>query len=467
MDDPRQCQWQMVVTDGTNSVEIGYPLTVEFNITRNTYASANNATFNIYNLSPSTRDSDFFFQDRFAIDKIKYVYFKAGYHDRLSFIFKGYILQSYSKRSSTNIITSMECLDMGSSNDYVNTTFEAGTTYRDAVENIILNSRNLTFGNMGLLEGAFQTPTTIEGTPLECLNAITGGHAFIDNGVVNILQDNEGIEATVTEIRADNGLIATPERREGQVDVRMIFNPEFVVGQWINIKSEVASRFTGTYKVCGISHQGTISGAVAGERTTTLNLLTGAFLPNSNYNVTNGKTGQPAQSVKGKEVKPLNGGIGNNAQAVYNYIKAHGGRVPNSRIIGTITWQDMLGHENTPDERIRELSPAICQNCITIATKLYNFKQAYTPNQPILISSGWRSRENNNKYKNAAKESAHLRGLAIDFRYTKINTYNTFKNIYKKQWDKFTYWYKANDGNYYIHVQATLGAGGAKRKRGQ
>lgn len=462
MSNPHQCIWQMVVTDGTNSVEIGYPLTVEFNITRNTFASANNATFNIYNLNPTHRDSDFFFQDRFAIDKIKYVYFKAGYNDKLTLIFKGYILQSYSKRNGVDVVTSMQCLDMGSSNDYVNMTFEQGTTFQDAAQNIIQNSQGLTLGNMGNLAGSFQTPTTLEGNPLEVLNQISGGHAFIDNGIVNILQDNEAIESNVTEIRAENGLIATPERKGGQVDIQMVFNPDFIVGQWLNIKSDVASKFTGTYKVCGISHQGTISGAIAGERTTTLNLMSGAFLPNSNYNVTGGIFGQPAQSVKGTEIKPLNGSISNNAQAVYNYIQKYNGDIPATRIIGNITWSDMLGHANKPNERVREVSPAICQNCITIATKLYNFLQAHYPNQPIKITSGWRSRENNAKYKNASKESVHLRGLAIDFYFKRINTNNAYLRTFKTSWDKFTYKFRFG-GSYYIHVQATLGKGGARR----
>ena len=66
-----QCIWSLAVSDGINTKVIGYPLTIEFNIVRNTFASANSATFNIYNLSPSTRSSEFFFQDRFNIKNQK------------------------------------------------------------------------------------------------------------------------------------------------------------------------------------------------------------------------------------------------------------------------------------------------------------------------------------------------------------------------------------------------------------
>lgn len=453
-----QCSWEMTVSYNDKTIVVGYPLTVNFNVRRDTFASSNNATFDIYNLSPSNRSSEFFFQDRFNTDKKKLVTFKAGYEGSLTTIFKGYILQSYSKRNGVDVVTSMQCLDMGSLTDYVCTTFEAGTTFKDAVTFIVNTTSDLTLGNIGTLDGTFQTPTTVEGTPLECLNIITGGHAYVDNGLVNILQNNEAIESYVTELRADSGLISTPERRDAQVEVTSIFNPNFVVGQWLNIKSDVASDFTGTYKICGIAHQGIISGAVSGQRTTTLNLMSGAFLPASNYNVT-GKIGNQAQSVKGEQIKPLNGSISNNAVQVSNYVKAHGGRIPNGRIIGSITWRDMLGHDNQPADIQAQITPAICQNCITIATKLNNYLYANVGSTNITITSGWRTTQNNTAAK-GKPDSAHLRGLAIDFTFNNRSNYQTWQNVFNKSWDRYTY-YKAKYN--IIHVQATYGRGGARR----
>lgn len=453
-----QCSWEMTVSYKDETIVVGYPLTVNFNVRRDTFAGSNNATFDIYNLSPSNRSSEFFFQDRFNTDKKKLVTFKAGYNGSLTTLFKGYILQSYSKRQGVDVITSMQCLDMGSVVDYVCTTFEKGTKLKDAVEFIINSTSDLTLGNIGYLEGEFQTPTMIEGTPIECLNTLTGGHAYIDNGLVNILQNNEAIESYVTELRADSGLISTPERRDAQVEVTSIFNPNFVVGQWLNIKSDVASDFTGTYKICGISHQGMISGATAGQRTTTLNLMSGAFLPASNYNVT-GKVGNEAQSVKGQEVKPLVGNISNNAVEVCNYVKAHGGRIPNTRIIGSIKWSDMLGHQNQPADRQAQITPAICQNCITIATKLNNFLYSVVGSTNIQITSGWRTTQNNTNA-GGQPNSAHLKGLAIDFNFRSRSTYQQWQRYFNPNWDRYTY-YKTGDN--IIHVQATYGKGGARR----
>lgn len=454
-----QCIWQMTVSIGDNSVVISYPLTVEFNIKRDTFASSNTATFNIYNLSPSHRESDYFFQDRFNISQLKIVTFKAGYNGALITIFKGYILESYSKRNGVDVITSMQCMDLGTANQHINTTFDAGTSFKDAISNVIQNS-GLQLGNIGDLNGQFQTPTSFEGTPLDVLNQISGGHSFIDNGVVNVLQNNEAISGNVTEIRAENGLISTPERRGGQVEVTSIFNPNFIVGQWINIKSDIASKFTGTYKICGIAHHGTISGAVSGQRTTRLNLLSGAFLPNSNYNLT-GKIGQGAQEVRGTAVKPLNGTISNTAQGVYNYIKNHNGRIPSARIIGAITWADMLKQDNEPAHILAQISPAICQNCITIATKLYNYIHARYPRASIRVTSGWRTTQNNAHWGGEAT-SAHLKGLAIDFYFADRNTFAAYNQTFAKTWDRFTYY---NAKHNIIHVQATYGKKGARRQR--
>lgn len=460
-----QCIWQLTVTVGNKTKVVEYPLTIDFNITRNTSASSNTATFNIYNLGKSTRNSEFFFQDKFATDKRKLVIFKAGYGNNLITIFKGYILESYSKRQGADIITSMQCMDMGIVSDYVNITFNKGTTFKNACEQIVKNSNDLSLLNIGTLEGSFQTPYVVEGSILDCIIKICGGNAFSDNGNISILQQNEALDVGVTILEGDSGLLGTPERRGGEVVVRSLFNPNLTVGQLVEIKSSTASDFTGTYKISGISHSGTISGAVCGERITTLNLFIGAFLPNSNYNVTGAKTKQPFSLVKGKNnVKPYSGKIDSSVMATYHYIKTHNGQVPNTWITNQISWKMMLieGGGNTAKQIYTEITPEYLQNCKTIATKLTKFVQKRWGNVKIEVSSGWRSKENNNRLKNASKESTHLRGLAIDFSLKGLNTNAVYSEFYKN-WDRFTYYMRQYRK---IHVQATYGVGGARRWAG-
>lgn len=58
----------------------------------------------------------------------------------------------------------------------------------------------------------------------------------------------------------------------------MIFEPRIVVGQVIEIQSRIAPMFNGQYKLYGLKHSGTISGAVAGDVTTEIQMLVGSQL---------------------------------------------------------------------------------------------------------------------------------------------------------------------------------------------
>ena len=303
----KQCIWQMTVTfqdeKGQEQTKtIGYPLTVNFSIERNTFASANTGRFTIYNLSPASRASEAFFQDRFYTNKVKYVTFKAGYNGNLTTCFRGYILQSYSRRQGVDVITEMECLDMGTPKyDYINVTFEAGTTKKEAYKNIIQNCEGLTLGYIGTLEGDYKTPVTFAGEPLTVLNQISEGHTFIDNGVVHTLQNNECLDIGVTILNGKTGLINTPQRKGAEIIVNSIFNPNIQVGQLLNIDDPIQKKFNGSFMVCGFEHSGTISGAISGQRITTIKLLIGDYLQNSSYNLTG--TTEPQQFSKVKANK--------------------------------------------------------------------------------------------------------------------------------------------------------------------
>lgn len=466
---PHQCTWELSVIIDDEVRTVGYPLTVDFNIVRNTSANANNAEFNIYNLAPATRSSEYFFQDRFNTAKKKIVIFKAGYEGKQIEIFKGYILESYSHRSGADIITQMQCLDLGNTTDYVNQTFEAGTTFKEVIEQIAQTSKEVTLSNFGDFNGEIKTPTTFSGDIMASINKMCGGHAFCDNGNISVLNNNEALDVGVTEINADTGLLNTPERRGGEVQIDSIFRPEIVVGQLLHITSSTASEFSGTYKVCGITHSGMISGAQGGERRTHFNLFIGANLPNSNYNVTGKTTKQGFSLVKGKNnIKKYTGAIDSDVQSVYDYIQKHNGQVPSGKICDGITWRNMIypsGSENKPADVKREITVEYLQNCKTIANKLSKFVHSNWGNKTIKITSGWRTKENNASQKYAAKESTHLRGLAIDFTITQFNNGYTWK-IFNLKWDKFAYRMLPSIGGN-IHVQAVLGEGGAKRIRGQ
>lgn len=466
--DLHQCMWELTVIIGDEVRTVGYPLTIDFNISRNTSANANNAQFNIYNLAPATRHSEFFFQDKFNTAKRKTVIFKAGYNNNLIEIFKGYILECYSRRNGSDIVTNMQCLDMGNTTDYVNQTFQAGTTYVEVVENLAKACKDLKIENIGALDGTIQHPLMFQGTVMECINQICGGSAFCDNSRISILQPNEAIDVGVSEIRAETGLLGTPERRDGEVVIDSIFRPEIVVGQLLHITSTTSSEFDGTYKVAGITHSGIISGSQGGQRKTQFNLFIGSQLPNGVGAVTGSKQKTTFSKVKGKQkITPVNGKIGSDVYSVYKYIQDHNGQPPKTYICEGITWKDMLlpntsEPKNTPAQVKKEIKVEYLQNCKVIAEKLRRFVNSKWGHRRINISSGWRSTETNNALRNASKGSAHLRGLAIDFNVEGFNCKYAW-SVFNRYWDKFTYpMFKY--GN--IHVQATYGEGGAKRMKG-
>ena len=465
---PNQCIWSLSITDGQNTHVVGYPLTIDFNIERNTFASANTATFSIYNLAPATRSSELFFQDRFNTASQKILTFKAGYDGNLIVCFKGRIQEAYSRRQGTETITQIQCLDLGVPTDYINVTFEAGTTKKEAYKNIIQNLSGLELGSIGTLEGTYQTPVTFEGKPLDVLNEITGGNTYIDNGIINTLMPNECLDIGVTILNADTGLINTPQRRNAEIIAEGIFNPNVYVGQLVEVHSQTASEFSGTYYLTGFNHSGTISGAVAGTRKTRYNFLIGALLPNGSYTVTGTTEKQPFTKVKKEELTPVNSTYGSDVNSVYQYIRKNNGNVPNSKVGHTnFTWKQLLlpaGTGNTTSQIYAQINPSILQNCKVIAEKLYDFVNVNFSGAKVNIVSNWRSKENNASLKNAAKESTHLRGLAIDFNISGMPVKKTW-NVFNKSWDKFTYIFKTKT-SYNIHVQATAGKNGALRTSG-
>lgn len=478
-DVPHQWVWELSITDGENVATVGYPLTIEFNIVRNTFASANTGTFNIYNLSPATRGlqdkskttaSGLFFQDRFNTESNKFLTFKAGYEGNLVTCFFGRIQEAYSRRQGTEVITSIQCMDMGIPSDYINVTFEAGTKFIDAYKTVAQTVDGLSLGAIGLLQGEYKTPVTFEGTVLDVLNEISGGNTFIDNGVINCLQPNECLDLGVTVLNAESGLINTPQRRGAEIIAEGIFNPNATVGQLMEVKSQTASEFSGTFFLTGLTHSGMISGAAAGTRTTKYNFLVGALLPNGKYATTGLTEKEQFIKVKKEERQPVTGNISGDVYSVYNYIRNNNGQPPNWRVGHTnYTWKQLLlpsGTGNTTSEIYNQINVSILQNCKTIAEKLHDFMQVNFGGRQITIVSNWRSQQNNARLSNAAKESTHLKGAAIDFDVLGMSNYTAFKTFYKF-WDGFTYRYEPSRGNYMIHVQIGLGAGGAKRLYGQ
>ncbi len=447
-----QASYKVTVYSNTDTVIVKSPITCKFNISRGVFTQSTKATIQLYNLAPSTRNK--IFQDVFTLDpmKQKYIHLEAGYGDgnSLSMIFKGRILQAYSRKSGgqTDIITEIQAQALDVFDCQTSQTFAAGTSFKDAYNTIAQDLPNITIGNTGALDGTFQTTTTFDGNTLEQLNKLSGGHSFVDNGVLNTIMDNEVIEVPVPVITNDNALLETPVRRDANLEIKMLFEPSLIVGQLLEVKSEVFSDFNGQYKVVGFSHDCMISETQSGTRITTVTLWIGSMLPGANIALTGEKTQNNFNKVKGNKVVKVDSSLPSSIADVYTYIQKNNGKIPNTKITPNISWREMIGNNNTNADRKKECTLGVLANVYTTAKTLQKVINTYYRGYTITINSGWRSTRNN-KNCGGQPKSKHLYGLACDFKINGISTWSVYKKMLSV-WPGWSGYYRS--GNF-VHVQ--------------
>lgn len=266
----------------TESVEIDYPLTLEFDVSRNTLASANRGNFRIYNLKPDTRLK--IYHDRYDTLTYRQIILQAGYESEspLPTIFRGNIIQASSYRSGTNWITEIEAFDggFGILNGQVAQTVPAGWTLPALIKTVLGALPNVTPGAIGDFSQQSARGVTVMGSSWDVANRIAAGQdavAFVDNEQANLLHRNEYIAGagSVDLITSDTGLLQTPRRYDARIDVEILFEPRLVVGQIVQLQS-LETVYNAAYQVIGVTHKGTISGAVCGSATTIASLWLGS-----------------------------------------------------------------------------------------------------------------------------------------------------------------------------------------------
>ena len=122
----------------------------------------------------------------------------------------------------------------------------------------------------------FNRPVSLSGNPMKIAQQYSHDSAYIDNGKLIILENQDAIKGMIPLINDESGLLGVPKRENSLLSIDMIFEPRIVIGQIIEIKSRIQPMFNGQYKVFGIKHEGTISESVAGKAVTTLEMLVGS-----------------------------------------------------------------------------------------------------------------------------------------------------------------------------------------------
>ena len=435
---------------------IEYPITCKFNSQRSAFSSSNKCTIDLYNLSNTTRDV--IFKDALTIyeKQWKYIKLEAGWNGVLAQIFNGKILQAYSSKEGgqVDIVTHIECQPFDIFTAQSAYTFSAGTSYKDAYKTLAADLKDCNIGNIGTLEGTFKTQTTFEGSTLECLNTLTGGNTFVDNGTINTIMSNEVIDVPVPVMTDENGLLGAPIRREASLTIKTLFEPTLIIGQLVEIKSKIQPIYNGQYKVIGFTHDCLISPTQAGQRVTTIDLWIAPLLTASDVNLTGeALTGGASEissfnKVKGEQVTVAAQKEPTSVREVYLYLQRNNGQIPNTKITKNISWKEVLGNDNTPQERKQECTISVLSKVYSTAQYFQSIIDKYFQGATVIINSGWRS-ERNNRQCRGNPNSKHKEGLAIDFTLSGKDQYAVYQ-IFKKVWRGYVEYYKKEN---FIHVQ--------------
>lgn len=254
-------------------------ISCHFEIRRATMASAQTATFRLFQLGEKTRD--LLQKDWFNLSDVRAVQFSAAYAgDPLTMVFNGTIKQAQSTKApgATEIVTEVEAFDGGAAmaNGYSLKSIAAGTSFSDLIKNLAADLPGISKNAIiGTVPGKTTRGSAFAGNTWNYIFQLSDGLATIDNNQLQVLAPNEYSGASIPVINSQSGLLGSPRRFNQMMQVRMLFEPAFVIGQLVDLESTVLPKFNGRYKVMGLVHRGAIGPTESGERVTELTLWTG------------------------------------------------------------------------------------------------------------------------------------------------------------------------------------------------
>lgn len=267
---------QNVDSDGMpidEAIVIQNPITVEFSVNRTLFADVNTLDIEIYNLAPQTYNQLFF--DYFNM-KYRTIILEAGYETTgLSTIFIGDVWSCYTRREKTNTITKIHAI-VGLKSLQAFTDMTLGGITRDRVLAAVAKDMNLELEIYSGQNIAFERDVVLSDNSMKIAQQYSDNNAYIDNGKLIILNDVDAIKGDVPLINDESGLLGVPQHEDAILSVEIMFDPRFIIGQIIEIRSRIHPQFNGQYKVYGIKHDATISGAESGSASTTLEMLVGS-----------------------------------------------------------------------------------------------------------------------------------------------------------------------------------------------
>lgn len=272
-----QRHYRIEVQDKLGTVHvIQDPLTLDFDVARNTMAGYNQGEFVIFNLNGTLRQ--LLVRNAISFSDRREIRFYAGYGAELPLVFSGFVQNCVSNRDTVDWMTSMSCQDTDPVlyNTNISISLAAGSYQASNIENMINTFMYpVKFGKMGKL---FQASPTLQrgnshsGPIISILRGMTNKNFFIDNGQAYVLSPNECLpDEGFTKLNAASGLIGSPEFQQTYVNCKMLFEPRVRMAQLVELDCD-QPYLNGKFKVVALNHNGRISGSTGGEAVTNISL---------------------------------------------------------------------------------------------------------------------------------------------------------------------------------------------------
>lgn len=249
--------YELIITLNTGeSISIKPPIRIQFDCVKSVDGGLNSCRVRVYNLSKDKRKK-LIKEDTDINTKMPFL-LKCGYN-KIEKIFQGFILESFSEKSGSDIVTTIVAMDglVDAQGSYTSQTVKKG----DAINVILKDMPNTTRAKISERPVVTRAKVLV-GNSLKLVenNLKDDETYFIDEGKLYIIKQNEVISNLVPLVNASTGLLNTPTKKKYEVTFNTLLNPSIKIGGQVKLESIYAENLNGTYKILTITYRGDSQG---------------------------------------------------------------------------------------------------------------------------------------------------------------------------------------------------------------